>query len=86
MPTLAEQIRRRAHVYVAHGGKTNRRQQAARLVLMAMNRDANFSVRIQCGAKTETNRWGRLGTNGDNSETLENKKADFRRLFCFCWP
>jgi len=38
------------------------------------------------GAKTETNRWGRLGTNGDNSETLENKKADFRRLFCFCWP
>jgi len=34
MPTLVEQIRRRAHVYVAHGGKINRRQQVGRLVLM----------------------------------------------------
>jgi hypothetical protein len=34
MPTLADQVRRRAHVYVAHGGKTNRRQQIDRLVIM----------------------------------------------------
>lgn len=33
MPTLAEQVRRRAHVYVAHGGKSNRRQQVDRLVI-----------------------------------------------------
>lgn len=35
MPTLADQIRRRAHVYVAHGGKRNRRQQVDRLVILA---------------------------------------------------
>lgn len=32
MPTLADQVRRRAHVYVRHGGKANRRQQVERLV------------------------------------------------------
>ena len=31
MPTLADQVRRRAHVYVAHGGKSNRRQQVDHL-------------------------------------------------------
>ncbi len=34
MNTLAEDVRRKAHAYVAHGGKTNRRQQIDRLVIM----------------------------------------------------
>ena len=44
MPTLAEQVRRRAHVYVAHGGKTNRRQQVDRLVIMVSWMQAEFSL------------------------------------------
>ncbi len=44
MPILAEQIRRRAHVYVAHGGKTNRRQQVDRLVIMVSWMQAEFRL------------------------------------------
>lgn len=44
MPTLADQVRRRAHVYVAHGGKTNRRQQVDRLVILANWIQAHFRV------------------------------------------
>jgi len=44
MPTLAEQVRRRAHVYVAHGGKTNRRQQVDRLVIMVSWMQAEFRL------------------------------------------
>ena len=44
MPIWAEQIRRRAHVYVAHGGKTNRRQQVDRLVIMASWMQAEFRL------------------------------------------
>ena len=44
MPTLADQVRRRAHVYVAHGGKSNRRQQVDRLVILVNWMQANFRV------------------------------------------
>ena len=44
MPTLADQIRRRAHVYVAHGGKSNRRQQVDRLVIAVSWMQVNFRV------------------------------------------
>lgn len=44
MPTLADQVRRRAHVYVAHGGKRNRRQQVDRLVILANWIQAHFRV------------------------------------------
>lgn len=44
MPTLAEQIRRRAHVYVAHGGKTNRCQQVDRLMIMVSWMQAEFRL------------------------------------------
>jgi hypothetical protein len=45
MPTLAEQIRRRAHVYVAHGGKSNRRQQVDRLVIMRKSK-SRVAIRL----------------------------------------
>lgn len=35
MPTLVEQVRQRAHVYVRHGGKTHRRQQVERIITVA---------------------------------------------------
>lgn len=44
MPTLAEQIRRRVHVYVAHGGKTNWRQQVDLLVIMVSWMQAEFRL------------------------------------------
>lgn len=44
MPTLADQVRRRAHVYVAHGGKTNRRQQVDRLVIVVDWMQAQFQL------------------------------------------
>lgn len=44
MPTLAEQVRRQAHVYVAHGGKTNRRQQVDRLVIVVDWMQAQFQL------------------------------------------
>ncbi len=44
MPTLADQVRRRAHVYVAHGGKTNRRQQVDRLVIVVDWMQAQFGL------------------------------------------
>ena len=44
MPTLASQIRERAHVYVAHGGKQNRRQQVERLVLFVTWAQAEFRL------------------------------------------
>ena len=44
MPTLAEQVRRRAHVHVAHGGKTNRRQQVDRLAIMVSWMQAEFRL------------------------------------------
>lgn len=44
MPTLAEQVRRRAHVYVAHGGKSNRRQQVDRLVIVVTWMQTHFRL------------------------------------------
>lgn len=44
MLTLADQIRRKAHVYAAHGGKTNRRQQIARIIIVASWIQDNFSL------------------------------------------
>ncbi|WIM05688.1 MAG: hypothetical protein OHM77_00010 [Candidatus Nitricoxidivorans perseverans] len=41
---MADQVRRRAHVYVAHGGKTNRRQQVDRLVIMVDWMQAQFGL------------------------------------------
>lgn len=35
------------------------------------------------GGKTEANRWGRMGTSGDNSETLETKKPTLVGFFAF---
>jgi|GEM_PF-5010869 len=37
------------------------------------------------GDKTGTGVVGRDGINGDKSGTHGNKKADFRRLLCFCY-
>lgn len=44
MPTLAKQIRDRAHKYVAHGGKKNRRQQVERLVIFVGWVQAEFRL------------------------------------------
>jgi hypothetical protein len=44
MPTLADQVRRRAHVYVAHGGKTNRRLLVDRLVIVVDGMQSQFQL------------------------------------------
>ena len=44
---------------------------------------ANLGVEIRGGDKTEPIQWGRLGTNGGNSETLKTKKPAFHRLHLF---